>query len=118
MNENLNIKHYKIPIYKQTLVIIKTDYLNEIPEKWKPEDFNTHGFEAMAYKIQTGTGYNYYCLAFTENKIKVIIHECFHLMNILFNDRNIDYNYNNDEHAAYLLEWLVEKCINFFNSIK
>lgn len=103
------IYQYKIPIYYGTLVIIIGELI-EIPEKWKPKEFDSFGYEAITYSRQINSGYKYFCIAFPEwSNQKSRVHEAFHCVNWIFDSKGISYDVKNDEHAAYLLGWIFEK---------
>ncbi len=39
----------------------------------------------------------------------VIAHEALHIVNILFQQRGVLYQIDNDEHACYMLQWVVDE---------
>ena len=47
---------------------------------------------------------------FYKTRIDIIAHESVHVTNSIFQDTHIDFNYENDEHYAYMVGW-VAKCI-------
>ena len=46
-----------------------------------------------------------------------IAHECLHAVNMIFLELGIKYNTEYDEHAAYLLGFLVSECHKYISSI-
>jgi hypothetical protein len=105
------IKKISIPIYYGHLVIIQKKRLENIPNKWKPEGFDLHGFEALSYYVDSKTGYRYFVLAFEKKtNPRIITHESLHCVHHIFNHKNIKYDQLNDEHGAYLIGWIVTQC--------
>jgi hypothetical protein len=105
------IKKFKIPIYSGNLVIIQVERLDNIPQKWKPENYSLHGYEAYVAINDTKTGYRSYVMAFVKpTSAKVIAHESIHTLSNIFEHLGLKYDLLNDEAAAYLMEWIFDKC--------
>ena len=114
------IKNLKIPIYHGTLKIMQFKSLDEIPKDYLGDykDFETRGNDAIAYWYDDKNLYRYYWMAFKEKTSpECIAHESFHAMNYIFKDRQVDYNTSNDEHAAYLLGWIVKMCHKYLKGV-
>lgn len=55
---------------------------------------------------------NFICL------INTLVHECLHLMNMIYLEMGIEYDMENDEASAYLMSWLVGKSLEIFHRNK
>jgi hypothetical protein len=109
------IKRITIPVYLGTLVLIQLDDLMNIPAQWKPADSNLCGYDGITYFVENYRGYRFFVIAVTENTSShVIAHEALHCVNKIFEHRGIEYSLVNDEHAAYLLGWIVRQCHKYF----
>lgn len=99
-----------IPIYYGKLVLFQLDDLKDIPKEFDPE-FDTHGYNGLTWTHDSETGFRYFCMAFEMNTTqKIIAHESYHCLNNIFEHRGIQHDLRNDEPAAYLLGWIVERC--------
>ena len=105
------IKKIEIPIYFGMLVIIQKKKLTDIPKKWKPDNFDVYGFGALSYYKDSKGGYRRYIIAFQKDvNARMVAHEALHCVNHMFHHKNIQYDTLNDEHAAYLIGWIVGEC--------
>lgn len=111
----MEIKRTKIPIYGGTWIIIFTDELKKVEEKYKIDPVD--GFDALF--MSRGSKYQY-VTAFETNRATpgIIAHECVHLLNKIFVHNGVDLDLENDEHQAYLMAWLVNRVHEFKDKIK
>lgn len=115
----MKTKTVKIPIYYGTLVIymmeneederaIETKHNMTFIKDWAAFTFRKH--------VQ---GYTSYYMAFRpDNTTWDIAHECFHILNFIFEDRGIEHSTSNDEPAAYLLGWIMKQATQFMDKNK
>jgi len=103
---------FKIPIYYDTLCVIKTNNLKKVAKK-----FGMHfkPCAAFVFKIQKKSGRTIYYAAFDYTNPHVIAHETVHLVNLIFKDRGVYLDLENDEPQAYLTGWVFNK---IFTSLK
>jgi len=100
----------KVPLYCVQIIVYYGNYdeLNEINIQY--------GFGKL-YEMTSGRALwnseaNKFTLFFRNDmKIKIgcIAHECKHMVNIIFRERGVELDIENDETECYLLEWLVDK---------
>jgi len=110
------IKKIDIPIYFGTLIIIQKKSFKKIPRKYKPKNFDLNGYEAYTDYVDIKNGYRIYLMVFLKpTNSRIIAHEALHIMNKIFDHRNIDYTYKNDEHGAYMLGWIIGECHKYLN---
>ena len=102
-------KIIKIPLYHGEIVLKLVNKLSEVNE-----EFNTNfnlSHQAAVFDNLTEKGILQYVIVFDKTTTnKVIAHECVHLLNRIFIDRNIKLDVVNDEPQAYLMGWLFEQC--------
>lgn len=99
----------KIPIYDQTLVIIKTKKLKELPDKYELGDLR--GYSAVTFYHK-----GKYHIAFSKDiNNGIIAHEALHFVGDLFNHVGIKHDAFNDEPFAYMLGWAVNKITKILN---
>lgn len=102
-------KKFKIPLYHGEVTIIQCEDVEKEGEKYGMK--NLLGFEACVFRDFGKDGYMRYVMMFEEGTtFKIVAHESLHLVNNIFHDRGIIHETDNDEPAAYLLGWVVEKC--------
>jgi hypothetical protein len=105
----------EIPLYKGQLVVILCDDVSELKDNspnFPHSQIFAHSY-GKEYKGEEG----YFILLNTKSeqaKITqgIIAHEALHIVNILFQQRCVGYQLDNDEHACYLLEWIVDEVNN------
>lgn len=69
-----------------------------------------NGFEALCGKFNTKCGYDRYFLLLHKNvKDRTVVHEAKHIVNFIFNDKQIELSLTNDEPECYLLGWVFSK---------
>lgn len=47
----------------------------------------------------------------------VIAHEALHIVNLIFDRLDVFYSFDNDEHAAYLLMWIVDVVHEYYEKV-
>ena len=94
----------QIPVYSTKLIIIQQKSLNDLVKKHKlSSDFK----KADAITIRDSKK-NQYIVAF-KKKVDpgLIAHEAKHAVNMMFEDRGIKLDPDNDENEVRFLEWIV-----------
>lgn len=100
-----------IPIYQCKLTIILDKDLKYITKTYNTIDLSNYG----AITMRIPNRHSEYVVAFEYNEGSIIAHEVTHLVNYIFEDKNIKLDIINDEPQAYLTGWLfkqVEKAIS------
>lgn len=49
-----------------------------------------------------------------EDLVSILSHEALHVVNMMFEYFGVEYSLDNDEHAAYLLSWVVRQAYPYF----
>ena len=97
----------KIPIYGGTLTIIKCDNIDEVKERFKLPD--TKHIDALVIYEKVGE----HIIIFEKGvNHGIVAHECLHVVTNIFEETHIWIDNDNDEPAAYLLEWIVNQYYN------
>ena len=117
MEEYLHIKAVNIPIYRGKLIIVLTNS-NKKLQKYLPyfeDDIYAHTY-LDNYRSRDG----YYCILNFNNDYRkmyhgVIAHEAVHVSSFLLENRGVKLDFNNDEPAAYLVEWITDQIYSFIN---
>lgn len=105
-------KEIRIPIYHGYLIIILTEDFKDVNEEYNTTFDKT--FQAGVFDVITEDGHIKYVVAFDKTTTGMTIaHECVHLVNKMFIDRNIKLDLLNDEPQAYLMGWLFKQCEDF-----
>lgn len=68
--------------------------------------------EGYAIFVNISKHDNFICL------VNTLVHECLHLMNMIYIEMGIEYDMENDEPSAYLMSWLVGKSLEIFHKNK
>ena len=110
----MKIKKIKIPIYFGKLVIIFTDNLDEVVDKYK---LILKGNEYDAFVWEDSIK-DEFLVAIKNNKFSVIAHEAVHLVNYIFRKRGVILDTNNDESQAYLTGFIVNEIDKFLKQIE
>lgn len=116
MNETFIVKHFEIPIYKGYLVVVFTN-TSDIVELI--DDFNDAEIYAHAVSHRYKGKDAYFCIFNPfDHRISpgVVAHEAYHAANFIMAGCGIVLDYENDEPAAYLIEWIMDKI--FFVALK
>lgn len=83
----------KIPIYNQVIVVIVTE---EEDDRYKAfVDYVDSYITALFIKKHLTDG--------------IIVHECVHLVNFIYSHIGVELDINNDEHQAYLTQYIYEQ---------
>ena len=93
-------KKIKIPIYNQSIVVIITE--EENPRYKAFVDYVDGYITALFVKKHLSDG--------------IIVHECVHLVNFLYRHIGAELDINNDEHQAYLTQYIYEQIKNIINN--
>ena len=108
----MKIKTIKIPIYQCKLTIILDKDLSYVEKKYNTKSLKNYGAVTM---IKPNT-FSEYIVAFEYSTGSIIAHEVVHLVNYIFQDRNVELDRFNDEPQAYLTGWLFKQIDDFLNS--
>lgn len=104
----VNIYFYQEVSARETVVSMKK-YLDTV---FSEERFD--GAAGKALQLHTGD----FIIWTREKASKVpttLAHECLHIANMILHARGITIDTENDEVQAYLLGWLMKKCLGFKN---
>ncbi len=114
-------KTIEIPIYFDNLVIHQVDQREQMQEIADKNDleFNSAEFDAFAFlNDRSEDKPREYVMVFCKNVVSsVIAHESKHIVNMIFKDRMISLDLDNDEPECYLLEWIVGQATDFLKDI-
>ena len=100
-------KVIKVPIYDDKVIIVVADNLNEARELYP-----TIGENIKACVLE-GSGYS--IIVVPPNQLNLVIHECLHLKNCIWNHIGYKPISNNDEVDAYLIEYLFDQVLKTIN---
>lgn len=102
-------KKLQIPLYFGELSIIQLNKLTTLEKKYKLHSL--HGMEACSFRNHKKNGFSRYVIAFERNCTpKMIAHEALHLVALIYEDRGIQLEIENDEPQCYLIGWIVGEC--------
>ncbi len=102
-------KTIKIPLYFGQIKIIQVKDLKSIEKKYGLHSL--HGMEACCFRDHKKNGYSTYVIAFeSECNARQIAHEALHEVALIYEDRGIKLDIENDEPQCYLLGWIVGEC--------
>lgn len=109
----------EIPLYKGMLVVILCDNVDEL--KHNSPNFSHSQIFAHSYGKEYNGEEGYFVLLNPKSKQAkitegIIAHEALHVVNILFQQRGVGYQLDNDEHACYLLQWIVDEITNILKN--
>lgn len=108
-------KIIKIPIYIGQLVIIQYDNPEDLINEYRLSNL-VNKFDAITFRDHKLSGYTRYVAAFGKNCTpSIITHESFHVVSMIFYDRDIEYDNENDEPAAYLIGWISRQIFDFLD---
>lgn len=110
---DMRTKTIKIPLYTGKLTIIQTDDFKALEKQYNLENID-NTIEAFVFKNYDKKPSPTWVIVLPENvKLPVVVHECVHLTNFVFNHVRIKLDSENDENQAYLTEWFFEQIQNF-----
>jgi hypothetical protein len=71
--------------------------------------------DGLTQSVTDGVYYNGVLIYLNKNKSRIeltsiIVHECIHALDMFCNMLGMSFDYGNDEHAAYLAEWIGKCC--------
>ncbi len=100
-------KKFNIPLYECDLTIIQGSNIKKESDRYGI-DIDA-GFEALVFK-ERKKGYSIVMIFEDGTTPEIIAHESLHVVTYVFDRCCMTISNNNDESAAYLLGWVVEKC--------
>lgn len=109
--EYIHVKSFNIPLYRGKLVVVLT---NCDKVKSLIPTFDTTALYASAIYDNYKGFQGYFCILNFDNELRrikhgTIAHEAYHIANFLCTHRGIKEDLENDEPAAYLIEWIVDR---------
>ena len=109
----MKVKTVNIPIYFGTLRLYNVKDLGKISKKYGLEDLSQ--YSAITFRIQDKKEGDVYIIAFSKKHVnaRIIAHESLHATGLIFEDRAMPMDLDNDEPQCYLHGWIVEKCHKF-----
>lgn len=112
MGDKIKKKTIKIPIYLGDLIIVQTDNNKLIEDKYLKNEFDLSSYGACVIRWPDAHGYTRYVIWFrNKTEYRHIAHESAHLVNMIFKDRSIDLDHENDEPYCYMIGWVVNEII-------
>jgi len=116
----MKVQNIKIPIYFGILRVVVSNDLKEAERALKLDvDDASIGFDSYVLNTSPKTGLSSYTVIIKPNATpSIVAHEAFHVMSMIFKDRGIAYDTDNDEPAAYFLSWLVESIFKAIKTVK
>lgn len=93
----------KIPIYGGLLKVIYVKDMSKVIKKYNLTD-NCYNHDAFCFKHK-----GIYYAIFQTKKPSIVAHESVHIVNMIFEDSNIQLDLINDETQAYLTGWVFNK---------
>lgn len=97
-------KLINIPIYDVPLMVGIFDKEKEAIEKY-PEIFTRGTKACVAEDLNTGDIF----MIVPSTKLHHLAHECIHVINVIYKQKGIQPQRDNDEHEAYLMGFLFQK---------
>lgn len=111
-----NKKEIKVPIYTGTLFIVDSDSRKKIKKVIKNFDDKQIYAHSLLFDNKGMTGYGI-VLNFNYKKAKithgVIAHEAYHITSYIAEEHGLEWNVDNDEPLAYLINWVVDQVYLF-----
>lgn len=108
-------KKIDIPLYFGELTIIQAKDLSLLEKKYDLPSML--GYEACCFRNHLKNGYSRYVLAFENNtNARIVAHEALHLVALIYEDRGILFDIENDEHQCYFIGWIVGECTKFLKT--
>ena len=110
---------HRIPLYSGKLAIVVTHNVNDLKKVFTEESIQYTDILENSYLYGhclnlSHEGYTAYTILLDFKSAAgpithgTISHEALHAVNMLFNSRGVNYNLDDDEHAAYLLGWITD----------
>lgn len=105
---------FEIPIYFGKVVVILTSDLINIKDTYNLDE-KVKNYDAATFRYNDD-----YIVAFNSKELtnSIISHEIVHLVNMVFHDRFIELDMNNDEPQAYLHSYLFKQIETILNKLK
>ena len=113
----IKMKKVKIPIYYGTLVIIYTDNLQEVCDKYGISG-DASGTDALVFSDTDKNGVSRFFACFSERGLtgSIMAHESVHIVNDIFSSRGVKLDPSNGEPQAYLTGWIFEQIETFLKN--
>lgn len=113
MKEKIKPKVIHVPIYDGKLYVYRATNKKQLKRLCKKYSLSYEdALQCRAFVFIPRGSCSTWCAIFRDDDIPYIIHECVHLSNMIFKDRGITPDLDNDEPQAYLLEFLFKKVKN------
>lgn len=110
----MRTKKVKIPIYGGTLVIVQSNDMQPVVDKYNLTN-DALNCNALAFKQPMKGDKFVVCAAFKFIDPDIIAHEAVHVVNYIFDYKCIQLDLINDEPQAYLTGWVFDECYKFLN---
>lgn len=103
-------KHWiQIPLYNGNLYVIDTKDVVEAVKDTQDDDYEVTSSESCLISKRSGDFYLYIDLQYCS--IGLLAHELFHATHRILEYFGVEFNRDNHEPFAYLMEYLVNECI-------
>lgn len=101
---------YSIPIYFGYLIIVFTDDIQKVSDKYQL-GLNDQDYSAFVKEKSTKRGVSRYFIIFNKSEVthSIIAHEVVHCAHWIFSDRCVKADLLNDEPLAYLVGWITNR---------
>jgi len=109
-------KKFPIPIYHGVLEVVLVDDMAEVVKKyyWIKEGDK---YDGVAFVLDPPKGTIKYVVVLRNKSPDIIAHESVHICNMIFKEKGIKPDLENDEPQAYLTGWIVDKIMKTMNFI-
>lgn len=115
LRRKMKRKEVDIPIFHDRFTIVKVRNLQDLNAVYntniKPNEFEAVTFLSNDDEIIIAFGGDKDELI----KTKIIVHECVHLVNYIYERLCMELNTKNDEPQAYIMEWVFDQVEQFLN---
>lgn len=108
----MRVRKVDIPIYYGKLIIVISNNYPKVAKRYKiEEDISKAG--AFVWNDEKNDQLRYYVCVDENIENHLIAHEVVHLVNLIFLDRHIELDRQNDEPQAYLTAWIFKQIEDF-----
>ena len=103
-------KIINIPIYQCKLTLLLLPDLSYIEKVYNTRSLSDYA--SVTYRVSNSD----YIIALTSKEdIRAVVHELIHVKNYIYEDCSMIVDVVNDEHEAYLVDWLFTEIEKFLN---
>lgn len=114
-------KKFDLPVYGQVIYFIDTNDCDKLNSRHPTEvETEPYAVALTLCKYKNGNSRKYYAIVLNTKSphgkptIGVLAHECLHIVNMISYNLGMKADFKNDEPQAYLLDYLVDKAMEFY----